>query len=81
MRAAEQMRDEPPRLRDLPDADKAAQLRERALADCAQKNFEGCAIDLDMAKSYDRTGEDLPEVKAARDLLARFLSTKPRFIK
>ncbi len=38
-----------------------------------------CSNDLDMAKAYDRAGEDLPEVKAARDLLARSFSTKPRF--
>jgi len=74
-----QMRDEPPRVRDLPPEDKAAELRERGLAECAQKDWVHCSEDLDAAQIYDRAGEDLPEVKAARDLLARFFSTKPRF--
>jgi len=59
---------------------RAAELRERALAECAQKDWVRCSNDLDAAQAYDRSGEDLPEVKAARDLLARFFSTKPRFL-
>jgi hypothetical protein len=76
-----QMRDEPPRMRDLPREDKAAQFRERGLAECAQKDWEHCSNDLDVAAMYDRSGEDLPEVKAARAQLALFFSTKPRRLK
>jgi len=44
----------------------------------AQSFDANCAIPPPV-QMRDRSGEDLPEVKAARDLLARFFSTKPRF--
>ncbi len=72
------MVDQPPRPRDIPNADKAAVLRDKALAECAQKDWLHCSRDLDMAMAYDPTGETLPEVQAARKVLAVVFSAKPR---
>ena len=56
----------------------------RTLAPSREEQVQAQSFDANCAipppvQMRDRSGEDLPEVKAARDLLARFFSTKPRF--
>ena len=65
-------------LYDLPPADKAAALRDKATGECAAKDWEGCQRDLDMAAVWDPSGEKLPDVKAMRQTLDGMFSAKPR---
>jgi hypothetical protein len=77
----EPMTDEPPRFRDLPDSDKAARLREQATDECGRKDWEPCARDLDMARLYDPSIDEQPDVQAMRKLINTYFSAKPRFRK
>lgn len=64
-------------LHGLPPEDKAAALREKAVAACANKEFERCENELDMAQMWDPTSDKLPEVIALRKTLSQF-EAKPR---
>jgi hypothetical protein len=47
-----------------------ADIRARALRNCAMHLFDACQTDLDRAKALDPGGENAPEVKEARDAIA-----------
>jgi hypothetical protein len=66
-------------LHDLPPEEKAAILRDKAIGECAAKQWEACANDLDTAKAWDATGEQLPEVQALRKTLNVIFDAKPRW--
>lgn len=70
--------DEPPRARDLPDTDKAAQLHDKAVDACGRKDWSHCADYLDMARMYDPSITQLPDVQAMQKLLNTYNSAKPR---
>lgn len=74
----EPMTDMPPRLREMPDSDRAAIYRERAADECGRQNWDACANDLELASVLDPAGNQLPEVTAMRNLLNTYMSTKPR---
>jgi hypothetical protein len=62
----------------LPPADKAEVLRARAIDECGRKDWWPCAKDLDAAKAWDPSGEQLPEVRALRRTLDGMFEAKPR---
>jgi hypothetical protein len=55
----------------------APALREIALRACAEQRWKVCADGLDQAKRLDPAGEDLPEVRAARERIAEATKVTP----
>jgi DNA-directed RNA polymerase specialized sigma24 family protein len=64
-RSAEPMPVEPSRL------ERAARLRQTGLQACADGDFNSCEKSLDEAQRLDPSGENSPEVRAARDTLQK----------
>jgi hypothetical protein len=52
-------------------AERAAMIRDEALADCARRDFDGCRAKLDAAKDLDPEGERDARVVKAREDIAR----------
>jgi len=57
--------------------ERARALRAEALRRCAAGEHQPCLDGLDAAKALDPTGDDTPEVRAARDVARRALETPP----
>jgi RNA polymerase sigma factor (sigma-70 family) len=55
----------------------ARALRERALRECAEKNWTACLRDLQSASSYDPKGDSDPQVRRARDEATSHIQWKP----
>ncbi len=62
----------------VPEADRAQQLREHGLEQCAAANFEECLRALDEAKSLDPIGDEAGAIRDARAAAARALSPNPK---
>jgi hypothetical protein len=56
----------------------ASEVRDHALQACAAQRWDECLRGLDEARELDPTGDETPEVRAARDLAKRALDAQPR---
>lgn len=56
---------------------RAAQLRERALAECAAERWDACEAGLDAAAGLDATSDGRPEVQRARQAIGRARTPEP----